>query len=131
MFSVADVTLRNLALGHEHRDLHRIVPGAYFTGNVTAVSPSADTKTRGFEIEVSIANPRGELRDGMVASLRLPGGAAGRCAPPRSRCRWRPWCGRESDASGYAVFVVTDSGGEQVASMRAVELGQVRWATPS
>lgn len=124
VFNVADVTLRNLVLGESVEITTESFPGRTFSGKVTAVAPSADTKTRGFEIEVSIANPRGDLKDGMVAALRLPGtapaAAAAALAVPLSAV-----VRSKSDASGYSVFVVADSGGNQVARMRAVQLGQV------
>jgi multidrug efflux pump subunit AcrA (membrane-fusion protein) len=49
---------------------------------VTAVASVADSETRLFQVEVSLANPRLALKPGMIASLTLSDTAAAPAAVP-------------------------------------------------
>ena len=40
-------------------------------GIVTAISPQADAKSRVFSVDLTIANPRNQVRPGMIGSLSL------------------------------------------------------------
>ena len=127
VFSVPDVMLKSVPLGSPLRVTTESIPDKVFTGKVTAVAPSADTKTRAFQIEVTIPNPRGELQDGMVAALEVPAAAAAaaqnqsaKVAIPLSAIV-RP----KADPEGYAVYVVKDENGKQIARQHPVVLGQV------
>jgi multidrug efflux system membrane fusion protein len=42
-----------------------------FTGRVTSVSPSADSKTKVYTVEVTLPNPEARLKSGMIATLAL------------------------------------------------------------
>lgn len=46
-------------------------PGRIFSGVVERVDSGANPVTRSFEVEARIANPEGELRSGMIISLRI------------------------------------------------------------
>lgn len=46
-------------------------PGKIFSGEVYAVSPSADTRAHNIEVRARIPNPEGELRPGLFAEVRL------------------------------------------------------------
>jgi membrane fusion protein (multidrug efflux system) len=46
-------------------------PGRIFSGVVERVDSAANPVTRAFEVEARIANPDGELRSGMIISLRI------------------------------------------------------------
>lgn len=123
LFSVPDVMLKHVALGNALDIVTESVPGTTFNGKVTAVAPSADSKTRSFTIEVTIANAKGTLRDGMVAALAVPAGAApaasGTVVPLAAIVR------PQSGSTSYAVYAVLDEGGKQIARVRPVELGPV------
>lgn len=110
--------------------------GREFAGKVTAVSPSADPKSRVFDIELTIPNPEALLKDGMIATVRLdgagghdataPGPASGgqdslavASVPLQSVVR------PPNDPKGYMVFVAVDKDGQTLASARRVELGDV------
>ncbi|MHC1701833.1 MAG: efflux RND transporter periplasmic adaptor subunit [Humidesulfovibrio sp.] len=110
--------------------------GREFAGTVTAVSPSADPKSRVFDIELTIRNPDALLKDGMIATVRLegleagapqaagtvhsePGGRALASVPLQSVVR------PPDDPRGYMVFVVEDKDGRTLAKARRVELGDV------
>jgi RND family efflux transporter MFP subunit len=105
--------------------------GREFAGKVTAVSPSADPKSRVFDIELTIPNPDALLKDGMIATVRLDGlggldataskvpDAAQASVPLQSVVR------PPSDPNGYMVYVAVEEGGQTVARGRLVELGDV------
>lgn len=104
--------------------------GREFAGRVTAVSPSADPKSRVFDIELTIPNPGALLKDGMIAAVRLdgvagpdatavPAGQGAASVPLQSVVR------PPDDPNGYMVYVAVDEGGQTVARGRRVELGDV------
>ena len=127
VFGVPDVMLSRVKLGNRIQISTASVPGKLFTGTVTAVSPSADANTRVSEIEVSVPNASGELRDGMVASLEVAG-ATGPATAARAEAIAVPLAAvvqSKPGASTYAVFVVTTEGKKDVAKLHPVELGQV------
>jgi RND family efflux transporter MFP subunit len=82
-FVLGDVSVVKAIFGVPDSLVHRIAPGqtlnvtteAYrgstFTGRVSAISPSADSQSRVFDIEVSIANADGRLRPGMIGSVEV------------------------------------------------------------
>jgi membrane fusion protein (multidrug efflux system) len=48
------------------------LPGASFTGTVSAIGPQTDAETKQFPVEIRVANPSGHpLRAGMVARVRI------------------------------------------------------------
>ncbi|HEY7545682.1 MAG TPA: efflux RND transporter periplasmic adaptor subunit, partial [Blastocatellia bacterium] len=70
-FGVPDLEVQNLQIGSALAVELDALPGKEFTGQITSISPSADQKTRLFEVEVSIQNTDGSLKVGMIASLTL------------------------------------------------------------
>jgi RND family efflux transporter MFP subunit len=91
-----------------------------FHGRITAVSPSADPKSRVFSVEVTIPNSDERLKPGMIATLTLGAGKLEQLAtvvPLSAVVR------SSQHADGFAVFVVNDSGGKSVAHERVVEIG--------
>jgi multidrug efflux system membrane fusion protein len=73
-----------------------------------------------FSVEVSIPNPRNELKSGMIASLTLDGQQLPQAvlAVPLSAVIRDP--GRQS---AFAVLMVKEESGSTVARLRPVELG--------
>ncbi len=69
-FIVPDTALNEVPIG---RQLNiRLGPdGRDRPARITAVSPSADPQSRVFTVELTIANPGGELRPGMIGSIEL------------------------------------------------------------
>ena len=120
VFGVPDLTVNKLKLGSELTVTTEALPGAEFRGRITGIAPAADAKSRVFEIEVTIPNPDRALKAGMIASLELVP-----AAPPQPvtvvpisavvRARNQP--------DQYAVFVVEEKGGKQIARSRVVKLG--------
>ena len=126
VFGVPDVTVRELKIGQPVAISVEAVPGARFAGKITAIAASADRDSRLFEIEVTIDNPEGKLRCGMIASVETPGGpapdpaASGAAAVPLTAILKSP-----AEPDGFAVLVVREDGGKTVARIRNVKLGPV------
>ena len=74
---------RGVQLGQEAGGANRNVPQA-FIGQITAISPQADQKSRTFQVEVTLPNPQGLLK------IRN-GGDAGIGTAPSWRTGWW-WC---------------------------------------
>lgn len=120
-FGVPDLALQNFKLGDTLTMTTDAVPGTEFTGHISRISPAADQSSRVFDVEVTIPNQEGLLKPGMIASLSVIESGASAEVPvvpltavTRSKI----------DASGYAVLVVEDEGGKQLARYRNVELGE-------
>lgn len=132
-FSIADITsvkfvfgapdglLDKLTLGTP-LSVHVDALGSDVAGTITRIAPSADPKSRVFEIEITIPNAEGRLKPGVVASLAVPAlTQAGSVIALPLTCVVRSL----KDPRGFAVFVVTDEGGATVAHVRDVTLGAV------
>jgi RND family efflux transporter MFP subunit len=120
VFGVPDTKMERVKLGAMLTFSVESLPGE-FKGRITAVSPSADPKSRTFSVEVTIPNPRGQLKPGMIATITLPGSKEISPAPviPLSAVV-RP----AQNPQGYAVFVLEDQAGKSFARLRNVELGE-------
>ncbi|WP_394837697.1 efflux RND transporter periplasmic adaptor subunit [Pendulispora rubella] len=96
--------------------------GADFDGTITRIAPSADPKSRVFEVEITVPNPKDTLKVGMVASLKVPEGAIQETALalPLTAIVRSP-----SNPRGFSVFVATKEGDREMANLRDVELGDV------
>jgi multidrug efflux system membrane fusion protein len=97
------------------------MPGKEFQGQITSVFPAADSKNRSFNVEVTIANPEYQLRPNMIVSLRVgtqQPAAAQPVVPLNAVLK------SKGNANGYAVVVVIEEGGRQVARLRDVKLGE-------
>jgi RND family efflux transporter MFP subunit len=97
------------------------VPGN-FAGTISRIAPSADPKSRVFEVEATIPNPQNQLHVGMIAKLvisdaELKGSAL--VLPLTAVVRSR------NDARGFSVFVVDDEHGKTVARLRDIKLGDL------
>ena len=132
-FTIADVTSVKFVFGAPDGLLDKLTLGsplsvhvdsvaADVAGVITRIAPSADAKTRVFEVEVTIPNADGRLKPGVVASLAVPtltrGGTVS-ALPLTGVVR------SLKDPRGFAVFVVTEENGDSVAHARDVTLGPV------
>jgi RND family efflux transporter MFP subunit len=97
------------------------MPGKEFQGQITSVFPAADSKSRAFNVEVTIANPEYLLRPNMIVSIRV---GAQQAMTPQPVVPMNALSKSKSDANGYAVMVVTEEGGRQLARLRDVKLGE-------
>ena len=91
-------------------------------GVVRAIAPAADQRSRVFEIEIDVPNGDGALKDGMTATVQLGAGCAGGAPSVPLRALVRP----AGASEGYAVYVVEQREGHDVAVARLVRLGAVQ-----
>src|SRR6476646_4491512 len=121
VFAVADVALPEMKLGRALSVESETMPGTEFRGQITAVFPAADKQNRSFDVEVSIPNPDYRLRPNMIVSLHVNTREAASAQPvvPLNAV-----LKAKDSPTGYAVFVVTDEAGRQVARLRDIKLGE-------
>ena len=121
VFGVPDTSISRVRVGQSQLITTDALPQT-FNGRVTAISPSADPKSRVFSVEVSIANPKDELKSGMIASLSLDGAPLPRSvmAVPLSAVVHDP-----QRNNGFAVLTAEGDGEIESAHLRPVELGDV------
>jgi len=120
-FGVADIAVPEMKLGSALSVETETMPGTEFQGQITSVFPAADPKSRAFNVEVTIPNPKYLLRPGMIVSLRVGSKEPVQAQPvvPLNAV-----VKSKTDPNGYAVFVVVEQGGRQIARVRDVKLGE-------
>ncbi len=119
VFGVPDTTVQSAILGTPQTITTSSLRGE-FHGKITAVSPSADPKSRVFSVEVTIPNGDNRLKPGMVATLPL---GAGKLEQPTTVVPLSAVVRSSKHADGFAVFVIEDQGGKSFAHERVVEIG--------
>ena len=119
VFGVPDTTVQSAKLGTPQTVTTSSLPGE-FHGKITAVSPSADPKSRVFSVEVTIPNGDNRLKPGMVATLSV---GAGKIEQPTTVVPLSAVVRSSKHADGFAVFVIEDQGGKSFAHERVVEIG--------
>lgn len=122
-FGVPDVALARIAPGAMLAITTESLPGRRFEGKVTSIAPAADTKTRVYQVQLTVPNPKAELRDGMIAVLDLPAAKAA-----SATALTVPLAALLSDGGPdrYMVFVAARDGEREIARKRPVDVGQVR-----
>jgi RND family efflux transporter MFP subunit len=121
IFGVPDLMLENIKLGSPLDVTTEAMSNRKFRGQITAISPAADPKSRVFEVEVTIPNPDQSLKSGMIASLELVEGKPTQnvmVVPVSAIVR------SKQNPDQYAVFVVDDKAGKQITRQRTVKLGE-------
>ncbi len=121
VFGAPDTLLDRLRIGDQIA-VRLEALGKELIGSISRISPSADTRSRTFNVEATLANAEDQLKVGMVASLRIPEGAplATALALPLTAVVRAP-----DDPRGFAVFVVEGSQAASIARVRTVKLGDV------
>jgi multidrug efflux system membrane fusion protein len=118
VFGAPDMLLDRLRIG-DKLNVRVESLGKDLAADITRISPSADTKSRTFDIEASLDNRDDQLKIGMVASIAIPAGAL---AAPRLSLPLAAVVRAPGDPRGFAVFVVDR---DDVARVREVKLGAV------
>jgi multidrug efflux system membrane fusion protein len=72
VFGVPDNAMGRIKIGERQKVMTDVFPQP-FAGRVSAISPAADPKSRVYSVEVTIPNPSGLLKAGMIASLSFEG----------------------------------------------------------
>jgi multidrug efflux system membrane fusion protein len=123
VFGISDLMLKHLKLGDQLAVTTEALRGRVFRGLVTAISPSADPKSRVFDVEITIPNPDQNLKVGMIAAVAVATGQAPTAVtvvPLTAVVR------SKSNPEGYALFVVEGPQGHRIARLRDnIELGDV------
>lgn len=120
VFGAPDIVVRSLQVGTPLSITTDAISGVVFPGHISAVSPAADPKSRVFEVEVTIPNPELKLKAGMVASVQLD---SSELAQPVNVVPLTAIVRSKTNASGFAVFVVSAQEGKEIAHLRDVDLG--------
>jgi RND family efflux transporter MFP subunit len=116
-FGVPDTKVDQFRNGQTLAVMADAFPGQRFAGRVSKIQPAADPRTRSFELEVTIDEPR-RLRPGMVVSL-LTGREQRMVLLPMTAI------GRGETPEETTVFAVADEDGRKVVHKRRVVLGGV------
>ena len=100
---------------------------ARYSGRVTSISPSADTRSRVFTIEVTLSNPRNILKPGMIASVEL-GGKREASQPSVPLGAIVPYPG---ESGQFAVVIAEQQSGQWKAHLRRVTVGATHGSSVS
>ncbi|MBX3187430.1 MAG: efflux RND transporter periplasmic adaptor subunit [Labilithrix sp.] len=121
VFGAPDRLIEKLKTGGILKVSFDVVAGE-FDGTITRIAPSADPKSRVFEVEATIPNPSDQLKVGMIAKLVVPEAALESHALvlPLTAVVRSP-----RDPRGFSVFVVEGAGGKETAKLKDVKLGEV------
>ena len=122
VFGVPDTSLQSMKLGDALTITADATPGTEFSGHISRISPSADQNSRAFEIEITIPNPDGVLKPGMIASLNVGEGAV--AAVPMPVVPLTAITHAPQNPEAYAVIVMEEREGKHFARLRSVTLGE-------
>jgi multidrug efflux system membrane fusion protein len=121
VFGVPDTVLESLHLGATQAITSEAFRGVELSGRITRIAPVADPKAHVFEVEVTLPNPKQELKSGMIASLKLDEGGKNE---PLAVLPLTAVVRSPAKPGGFAVYVVDEASGHAVARLREVELGE-------
>ena len=119
VFGVPDTYMNRVKLGQHFVVATDALPQP-FDGRVSAISPSADAKSRVFSVEITIPNGRNELKPGMIASLALGGQ---RLSQPAIAVPLAAVIRNPGRADSFAVMTAEGTDDLKSARLRPVELG--------
>jgi RND family efflux transporter MFP subunit len=124
VFGVPDSVVARVTLGMSVPVTSDAFGETRFAGRVTAISPSADAQSRVFNIDVTIPNPKGQLKAGMIASVEAAASEAPDIAAGAPTVAVSAVV-KSARPRAFAVFVV--EGGHDASTVRArdVVLGRV------
>jgi len=116
-FGVPDTQIGTFQLGQEVTVMADAFRGEHFFGHVTKMLPAADLRTRTFEVEVTIDDPK-QLKPGMVVTI-IVGQREEMVLVPMTAVQ------RGKELSDLTVFTIVDENGQKVARKRSVKLAGV------
>ena len=121
VFGAPDNLIEKIRPGGSLKVAFDAVPGD-FAGTITRIAPSADLRSRVFDVEATIPNPKDQLKVGMIAKLVVSESSLDRQALvlPLTAVVRSP-----NDPRGFSVFVVDGDKGKDTAHSRDVKLGDV------
>lgn len=119
VFGVPDTILNDVKLGKKQSVVTESYPQEFW-GQITAVSPQADQKSRTFQIEVTLPNQKELLKAGMVATLNL---GQARLQHPVLVVPLGAIVSVNDGTRNFSVFVVKQEGAKDIAHRRVVQPG--------
>lgn len=118
-FNVPERYLQQLQAGQTVTISTAAYPDREFTGNISAISPRVDDKTRNVQVRATVPNEETLLRPGMFAKVTvLSGGKESVLTLPRTAISFYPY--------GDSVFVILGDGEGMTAERRHITTGRVR-----
>jgi RND family efflux transporter, MFP subunit len=120
VFGIPDTMVSKIKRGQTVQLTTDAVPGP-ISGRVSAISTSADAKSRVYSVEVSIANAANKFKAGMIATLEL---GAEALASPVTGVPLDAVIHDPQRPDGFAVMVAEGQGDSTIARLRPVELGK-------
>ena len=118
-FAVPDFKLPDIRRGQKQPVLLEALQRTAI-GVVTSISPQADAQSRVFTIEVTLDNPREDIRPGMIGTVIL---GQTRDTGPRPVVPLAAVVRAPADPNGFAVFRLIERNGKSYASAQTVEIG--------
>lgn len=125
IFGVPDRVVSRLAVGRPLPVTSDAFGAHEFPGEVTAVSPAADAQSRVFSVEVTIANPRRQLKPGMIATVDVPTASTQAVATGQLTVSFAAVVKSPRVAGGYAVLLVEGPDARATARVQDVQLGPI------
>ena len=119
IFGVPDTVLGAVTLGKKQA-VQTETYSQTFMGQITAIAPQADQKSRTFQVEVTIPNSKGLLKSGMVATLVL---GQGRLTTPLIVVPIGAIVSSGDGSKTFSVFVAVREGEKDVARRKTIQPG--------
>jgi RND family efflux transporter MFP subunit len=119
VFGIPDTLLSSVQL-KQRQGIRTETYSQEFFGQVSAISPQADQKSRTFQIEVTIPNPKGLLKSGMVATLDI---GSAKLGTPALVVPIEAVVSPSDGSKSFSVFVVTHQGDKDTVHRRSVQPG--------
>jgi RND family efflux transporter MFP subunit len=116
IFGIPDTVLDRVTLGKKQA-VQTETYSRQFVGQITAIAPQADQKSRTFQVEVTIPNPQGLLKSGMVATLVL---GQAKLATPLLVVPISAIVSSGDSSKTFSVFIAVHEGEKDVARRRTV-----------
>jgi multidrug efflux system membrane fusion protein len=120
VFGIPDTVLASVTLGKNQGIQTETYPQEFY-GQVTAIAPQADQKSRTFQVEVTVPNSNNLLKSGMVATLDL--GQAKLTKSVLVVPLGAIVSGPSGSNKGFSVFVAVRDGDKDMARQRIVQPG--------
>jgi multidrug efflux system membrane fusion protein len=118
VFAIPDLSLKNVRLGQRQTVVLDAVQ-RLLQGIVTSISPQADPKGRVFSVEVTLDNPKEEVRPGMIGTLILGSvKTLPRLVVPLGAVVHSP-----THPEGFAVFLIRNRDGKMYAEAQDIQIG--------
>lgn len=119
IFGIPDTVLAQVSLG-KRQEIQTETYSQSFDGQVTAVAPQADQKSRTFQVEVTVPNEKGLLKSGMIATLVL---GRSKSTTPILIVPLAAVVSPGDGSKNFNVFLVVREGNKDVARRRPVQPG--------